>query len=278
MLHPTKKFRARDIPVLVVLLAIAMSCLYPFYFMLVSSFKSNQEYTVNPIGFPKHFTLESIQMMLDQTDVFQSLLNSLFVVCVSVLIIMIVSSMAGYSFSKLKFWGSNKFFIVILSTIMIPIQIIIIPLYINMADLELVNHYSSIILIYTAISIPFGAYLMRSFYTGIPSELMDAAMIDGLSYTQIYYKIMLPLSAPALATLGILQFINLWNDLLISMIFLQDPSTRTVTVTIAALAGRYVTNYPVIISGLLVSTIPAVIGFLTLQRYLVKGITVGITK
>jgi ABC-type glycerol-3-phosphate transport system permease component len=273
-----KKLRGRDIPLLLWLTAVAVTCLYPFYFMLAASFKTNKEYTVNPVGPPKHFTLDSFRSMLEKTDVIRSLANSFVIVCVSVAVILVVSAMAGYAFSKLKFWGANKVFLAILATIMIPIQVVIIPLYVNMADMNLVNKPLSVILVYTAISIPFGAYLLRSFYDGIPGELLEASMIDGLSYTQIFTRIMLPVSGPALATLAILQFINLWNDLLISMIFLQDPASRTVTVTIAALAGKHLTDYPVVISGLLVSAIPGVLGFLFFQRFLVKGVTAGVTK
>jgi len=278
MNHAWRRKKWGYAPSLALFVFISLTCLYPFYFMIISSFKTNQDYTVNPLGLPKHFTLASFSSMFAQVDIFQSLVNSVIVVCGSLVFILLFSSMAGYAFAKLKFWGANQIFILILSTMMVPVQIIIVPLYVTMANVGLVNNYWSVILLYTTISIPFGAFLMRSFYRNVPSDLMEAAMIDGLSYRQMFFRVMLPLSLPALVTLGVLDFINLWNDLLISLIFLQDPTTRTVTVTVAALAGRHLTNYPMIISALCIATIPEVLVFVIFQKFLIKGVTAGVSK
>ena len=161
---------------------------------------------------------------------------------------------------------------------MVPLQSIIIPEYVNLSKIGLVNHYLGAVLVYAAIGTPFATFLMATYYRGISDELIEAAVIDGLGYERTFLRIALPLSLPAIATVAVLQFVQIWDDLLVGLLFLQTPQQRTITVGLAAISAGRTTSIPALMAGSLVSAIPAIIVFLIFQRYLVRGLTLGMGK
>jgi len=256
-----------------ILSVVAVVMLYPFAFMAMTSLRSYSQY-LNRSG----FSFDSWVKLLDVLPVGQQLLNSTIVTVSAVAIILVVSSMAGFAFAKLPYPGRALVLLAIIAGMMIPLQSIIIPEFVNIARARLINHFEGPILVYAALGAPFATFLMTTYFRGVPSELIEAAIIDGASYLQTFRKVMVPLATPALVTVAVLQFIQIWDDLLIGLLFLQTPDVRTITVGLATLQSSRIIDVPVLMAGSLVSAMPAVIVYLIFQRYLIAGLTMGMSK
>ena len=191
-------------------------------------------------------------------------------------LLLLISSLAGFALALLRFPFRRLIFLVILASLMIPVQVVLVPFYRTVIALDLVNTRIGLIVSYTAFFLPFSVYLMTAFYASLPRELVEAARIDGASFVQVWRYVMLPLGKPALITLGILNTLYCWNDVLISLLVLQKQ--RTVMVAIAALRGEYTTNVPLLTAGIVLAAAPIVIIYVVFQRRIVDGIAVGAVK
>lgn len=265
--------KRKQIWIFVVMTLFALVMIYPFIFMINTSFKSNAQF----LGAGGHSML-SWHKLFTALPVGRELLNSTVVCAGSIFIILIVSTMAGYSLSKLRSKASWIFFLGIVGAMLIPLQSIIIPAYINASRWNLLSGYWGAIFLYAALGTPFASFLMTSYFRGLPDDLIEAAVCDGLSYRRIFNKIALPLAVPAIVTIIVLQFIQIWDDLLVGLLFIQDPNYRTITVGLGALSAGRTTDIPVLMAGSLLSAIPAVAVYLIFQRQLVNGLTAGIGK
>lgn len=252
---------------------LALVMLYPFAFMINTSFKSKAQFQ----GATGH-SFSSWQKIFSVMPVGRQLLNSTIVCAGAIFIILIVSSMAGFALAKLTFRFSPILFLGIVGAMLIPLQSIIIPAYINASHWNLLTGYWGAIFLYSALGTPFATFLMTSYFRGLPDDLIEAAVVDGLSYSSVFRRIALPLSIPALVTIVVLQFIQIWDDLLVGLLFLQNPNYRTITVGLGALAAGRTTDIPVLMAGSLVSAIPAIVVYLIFQKQLVNGLTAGIGK
>ena len=259
--------------VFLALCVVAVVMLFPFVFMPLVSFRSYAQYLVG-----SGFSADSWQQLFDTLPVAQQLFNSTLVSGGAVLIILAVSTTGGYAFAKLGYPASSAVFLLILAGMMIPVQSIIITEFVNVSQVGLINRFPGAILVYAALGAPFATYLMTTYFRGVPTELMEASIMDGASYWQIFLRMMLPLAVPAMVTVAVLQFIQIWGDLLIGLLFLQTPAVRTITVGLATLQSSRVVQLPVLMAGSLVSAIPAVIVYLVFQRYLIRGLTMGMGK
>lgn len=204
--------------------------------------------------------------------------NSLLVCAVAIALILVVATSAGYALSKARFRGQSVALLGIVGAMMIPVQSIIIPEYVNFVKVHLVNNYFGAILVYVAVGTPFATFLMTTYFRGIPNELVDAGLCDGLGYFGVFRRIALPMARPALATVVVLQFIPIWNDLLVGLLFLQEPNVRTFTVGLGVLASSRLVSIPGLMAGSLLSTLPAAGVYVLFQRYLVSGLTLGASK
>jgi multiple sugar transport system permease protein/raffinose/stachyose/melibiose transport system permease protein len=256
---------------LMVLIAIVM--LYPFYFMIDTSLKSNDQFLHG--GGHSLASWESLSKALPWG---QQMINSTIVSAAAIVIILIVSSLAGFAFAKLQFRLSGFVLMGVVAAMLIPVQSIIIPVYVNIAHLHLLNSYVGAVIVYAALGTPFATFLMTAYYRSIPDDIVEAGIVDGLSYAQVFRLIALPLSAPALITITVLQFIQIWDDLLVGLLFLQNPQQRTITVGLGALAAGRTTDIPVLMAGSIMSAIPAILVYLVFQRFLINGLTAGIGK
>jgi multiple sugar transport system permease protein/raffinose/stachyose/melibiose transport system permease protein len=142
----------------------------------------------------------------------------------------------------------------------------------------MVNHYYGAILVYAALGAPFSTFLMTTYYRRLPKDVMEAALVDGLGYGRVFVRIMLPLALPAIATIAVLQFIQIWDDLLVGLLFLQTPSLRPITVGLATIPSQHMLDVPLLMAGSLLSALPAILVYLFFQRYLIRGLTMGIGK
>ena len=257
-----------------VLCVVVVVMLFPFVFMVLTAFKSEDQY-ISGNG----FSIDSWAELFNVLPVVQELINSTVVTAGAVVLIIAVSTTGGFAFAKLGFRGSGMVFLAILAGMMIPMQSIIIPEFVNIARVaHLNNQYLGAVLVYAALGAPFATYLMTTYYRGIPTELIEASVMDGASYWQVFRKLMLPLSIPAITTVAVLQFIQIWDDLLIGLLFLNDPQVRTITVGLAVIQTGRVVNVPALMAGSLLSALPAVVVYLIFQRNLIQGLTMGVNK
>jgi len=265
--------RASRVLVYVVLLAVTLIMLYPFWLMGQMSFRSLPQYYLG-----KGFSLTTWHDLFAALPVGREMLNSTLITLTAILVILAVSTTGGYALGKLRYRLSGVVFLVVASSMMVPMQSMIIPEYINLARLGFINHYYGAIAVYAALGAPFATFLMTTYFRRLPEDVIEAALIDGLGYGTVFFKIMLPLAVPAIVTVAVLQFIQIWDDLLVGLLFLQTPAHRTITVGLETIPAQHFQDFPMEMAGSLVSALPAVVVYLVFQRYLVRGLTMGMSK
>ena len=255
---------------------LALSCLYPIFFAVNNAFKTRDEYLNDRFGLVQHPTFDNFVQAWTRSHLNEYFLNSVIATIGAVILLMVVSSMAGFALAALRFPYRRFLFVVILSSLMIPVQVVLVPYMRTMLALDLVNTHVGLILSYTAFFLPFSVYMMTAFYSGLPRELIEAARIDGAKPLQIWWHVMVPLGMPALVTLGILNTLNCWNDILIALLTMQR--NRTLMVGISALKGQYSDQIPLFTAGIVIAAAPIVVLYIIFQRRIVSGIAVGAVK
>jgi putative chitobiose transport system permease protein len=249
--------------------AIALLMLFPLLWLLSTSLKSPEEniFQFPPQLWPTKPTLQNFIKVWQSTPFGQYLFNSTLVASLTVALNLLFCALGAYPLARLDFRGKNLIFAGIVSTIMIPFQIVMIPLYVLAVQLGLRNSYLGIIL--PGISSAFGIFLLRQAFLGVPKELEEAARIDGCSELGIWWHIMIPAIRPALVTLGIFVFIGAWSDFLWPLIILDRPEYYTLPLGVAKLAGTFSLDWRLIAAGSLISIAPVIVVFLVLQKYIV---------
>jgi len=245
---------------------------YPFIWMLLSTFKEPWElYIFPPTLFPKKFTLGNYREVLNTVPFFRYYLNSLFVTTCSVISTLFTSSLAGFAFAKYKFRGKQLIFKTLLSGMMIPFPVTIIPLYIMVFSLGLVDTYFALIV--TGVASIFGTFLMRQFILGIPDDLLDAARIDGCSEFGIYWRIILPSLKQPLSALAIFSFMSTWNAFLWPLLVVNRDELRTVQLGIQYFTQQYGSLIHLQLAAAAMGILPILMLYLILQRHFIQGIT-----
>jgi ABC-type glycerol-3-phosphate transport system permease component len=260
------------------LAAFAVAFLLPFYWMAISALRPQEEFFQIPIPlFPNPLTLDDFRLLFERSLFGRGLLNSAFLSIVSVTLQVFFSSLAGYTFAKLQFPGRNLLFTLMLATMMVPWMVVIIPNYIIMAHLGWVDTYWPLII--PGVANAFGIFWMRQYCQSIPSELLDAARIDGANEFMIYWRIVVPLIQPALASLAIFVFLSTWNDFLNPLVFLRNPDLFTVQLWLSVVSRQGNIGQPaVVMAGSVLSSIPILLLFIFMQRRFVAGLTAGSLK
>ncbi len=256
----------------------AVIILYPIYFMIVTSFKTKMDYVINKLGLPHQLVFSNYLTAFHGKSFALWLINSAIVTVGAVTISTIIAALAAFSFSRIDFAWKERIFNFIISLMAIPPAVMIIPLFISAVKMHLVNTHFGAILIYSGMMIPFSIYLLRNFFVTIPQAIVDSALIDGCSNFRAFVQIILPLSAPALITLIIVNTLWVWNELFIALIFLQKTELRTLMVGLTVFRGRFKIDQPVIMAGLLISAIPMILLYLFGQRFFIRGMATGSLK
>ena len=258
------------------LIAAAMAILIPFVWMVVSSLKrTNDVFTVPIQWIPNPVQWSNYEDIFAKAEMVTWIQNTLILSAVVAFLQVLTGSLAAYGFSKGRFPGRRVLFLAYVGTIAVPWQAYMIPQFILFSQLHIANTLWSIIALQAFGA--FGVFLMKTFYDTIPNELVEAARIDGLGEFGIYRHIMLPLSIPAIASLGLLMFVTTWNDYLGPLLYLRDPSIWTIQVGLQSFVGQYDTEYALIMTGAVLSVLPVAIIFALGQRYFIEGIaTTGI--
>lgn len=273
-----KKITPSRVFVFLLLAVTAVVTLAPFIYMVITTFKEKSEYLVNMFGMPENFSFKNYKIIFENYDVLQMNLNSFKVVIISVLGTLLITSMAGYALAKLNFKGKKLLYALIAFCMIMPGQVLMIPVYHILTKLHLINSLVGLVLIYITSSIPFATFLFAANCMGIPDGVIEAAKIEGAGFVRIYTAIVLPLLRPTLAAVAILNFISYWNELFWAMILVQKESERTLTVGLVSLTGRFGSNTPLVYTGLFINCIPIIIIFFIFQKQLIKGTSAGALK
>ena len=285
----------KRIPLHLVVIAIVLIWSIPTLALAVSSFREATAITTSgwwtAAKAPLDFTLDNYKSVLDQRGMGQAFLNSLIITVPSTVIVILVASFAAYAFAWMRFPARNGLFLVLVGLLVVPLQMTLIPvlrLYsASSVSAEMpvlggrlfgVGSFSAMWLAHTAYGLPFAVYLLRNFFGGLPRDLAEAAYLDGASDLQVLFRIVLPLAKPAIAALAIFQFLWVWNDLLVALVFLGDPRLAPMTLRITNLVSSFGASYQLLTAAAFVSMALPLVLFLALQRYFVEGMLAGAIK
>ncbi len=259
----------------VLLFLTAASMLFPFYWMVATSFKTEARvFAFPPEWIPTPPILDNYRYIFTELPFSLYVFNSLKVSLLWTLGVVLSSSLAAYAFARIRFWGREALFMITLAALMIPAQITMIPLYVIMTRIGWVDtHLPLFVPAYFASA--FGIFLLRQYFLTVPQDLNDAAKIDGCSHFGIYWRIMMPLSKPVLATLALLAFMGSWNDLLGPIIYLYDGDLFTLPLALTRFRGQYYTQWAYMMAGATVSLVPILLIFLFTQQYFVRGVVLS---
>ena len=257
-----------------VTLLIAFIAMVPFVWMISTSLKTRGALMSIPIEWvPEHPTLDAYQTVFERFPFFQTILNSLFISVSYTVLTLLSASLAAYAFTKIRFRGSGLVLGLYLATMMIPTQVTMIPLFVVMNQLGLINHYASMIL--PSVFKPFAVFMLVQQMRTIPGDYLDAAKIDGASTFRIYRSVMLPLCVPTLATLSITTCMEAWTDSLWPLLMPTDRAKMTLPIALSTLNGQYNTEYNVLMAGSLISMIPILLLYIFAQKYFKNGLMAG---
>jgi raffinose/stachyose/melibiose transport system permease protein len=260
------------------LVVLAGAVLFPVLATALNGFKDLSELRTNPFGLPHVWMWSNYWSILTGYRYWQVLGNSLLIALFTVALTLIVSSMAAFTFAHLRFFGDKFLLSYIQLGLLFPVATAIVPLFIKIRDLGLLDSYWGVILPQVAFSLAMSVLLIRNAFKQLPSELLDAAMMDGCGYFRYFIYITLPLSGPILSTVAVISFVGSWNGYLLPLIVLNSESRYPWTLGLMAYQGQYMTSWQLVLAFITLTILPAIIMFLMAQRYIVAGLTAGAVK
>ncbi len=259
----------------VVLLGAVAVVLLPSVFVVLTALKTQADYSADKIGFPSVPTLANVEEAMRGGRFGTWLLNSIILAAGSVTLTLLVSAPAAFAFSRMRFRGQTMLLSVVTALMVIPPVVLILPLFLLLTRLGLTSTYPGVILVYAGLLTPFSVFLLTSFFRAIPHALIEAASIDGAASHTVLLRILLPLSAPAMATLVVVNALWVWNDLLIALVLLPRDELRTLMVGVTVFGSRYNADVPVAMTGMLLASLPMLLLYLVGQRYFIRGLASG---
>jgi multiple sugar transport system permease protein len=250
----------------------------PLLFMAATAFRTQRDWDNSRIGLPTTFSFGAFARAWTDANIGTYFRNSVIVTTSTVALTVVCATLAGYGFAKLRWRLRGVVYLFVLAWIAIPPLLLMVPIYVEMVQLGLLDTYGAVIFLYTALNLPFNVYLMTAFFRSVPDELTEAARVDGAGLHRIFLRVMVPLAKPAIATLVIFNVLWAWNEFLFALLMLQSDSVKTLTVGVLQLQGRFTTDYPALMAGLLITSLPVIAAYLVFQRHLVRGIAAGAVK
>lgn len=261
------------------LIAFAIIQLYPFVWLVFFSFKSNTEiFGGNIAGFPEKLLWSNYKVALVNGKVGLYFLNSVLVTAATIILSSIISAMAAFAIERMRWKLSKTALVIFLLGLMIPLHATLLPLFILFKHMEILNSYWCLILPYTGFAMPMAIYIYTGFLKGIPKEMEEAALIDGCSIYGAFFRVILPMLKPAIATVAIFTFLSSWNELMFAITFISKAEFRTITVGIQQMAGQYVTRWGPIGAGLVIATLPTILIYLMMSKEVQKSLITGAVK
>lgn len=256
----------------------ALLIIVPVAVVLLGSSKSMEELFESPFGLPREWSLRNYVDILTTYAMGRPFLNSVIVTAASVFLTLLLGSMAAYGVARLKGWKSWLIFGFLVLGMSVPAQVSMIPQYVLFNRLGLLNSLVGLVLINVVSGLPVATFIMGGFMKTLPGELFESGSVDGVGPARQYVYIAMPLAAPSIAAAGIFLFVIQWNELLYPLLFIQTPENRTIPLALLAFQGEFLTNYPLLFTGVAIASIPLTIAYIFLQRYFIEGMTSGALK
>lgn len=261
------------------LIVFTLTYMMPFFSALITSVRTQDDLSMNGVfSLPQELTLSNFPTAWSQGRVSRYILNSFIITIPALAGTIFLSSLSAFALARYRFPGNRLIYFMYVAGTMLPFQILLLPVFLLTNRLGLYNTYWGVILIHVAFQLGFCTFVLRNFMRTLPGEIMAAARIDGASEWGIYWRIVMPLTVPAIAAVATLEFTWIFNDYLWAIILIQNDALKPVTAGLSTLQGQFVTNWPLIVAGALIATLPTLIMFLALQRYFIGGLTLGSSK
>lgn len=273
-----RRVKTRDIILFAITVFLGLLFIYPIFFALISAFKSNGDILKNPAALPTSLYVQNFKDLFEQSDFAAAILNSVIITLVSEALIVCVIPLAAYGIERRKSKTTSLIYTYFLAGMMIPFHLYMFPLFKEMKIFHMFGNMSGVIVCCVSGAVPFGCLLYCSFLKGIPLEIEEAAMIDGCTPFQTFWKVTFPLLGPCTGSMIILNGLSIWNDYLMPYLVLPSGKAKTITVEIAAFVGQYTARWDIVFAGTIISIVPALIIFCAFQKYFVKGVTAGAAK
>ena len=265
--------------ILIIIIIVTLAFLFPFYWMVAGSLSPHarlmEESSLDKL-IPSGINLFNYEKLFNNNPVSKWFINSTLFAGITTAVVVFTNTMAGYALAKKTFFGNKVLFMLFVGTIMLPRQILIVPMYLTMVDLKLIGNPISVIL--PAMAWPLGIFLMRQFMHTIPNEILESSAIDGASEMRTFFTMVLPLSKPGIGALTILTFMAVWNDFLWQLVIISERAQTTLPLGIASLQNDLITDYGVVFAGATIAAIPMITVFIMFQRYFTMGLTLGSVK
>ncbi|WP_138418152.1 carbohydrate ABC transporter permease [Aquibacillus sediminis] len=273
-----KKLRWKNPIIYTVLILFALVNAYPILWMVINSFKTSQDFANNQFGLPKEFTLENYFSAWQTANLGTLFTNSIFIVVTATALTVLIGAIASYFLSRFTFKMNKFVYTFFIFGMLIPIHSTLVPMFILMRNIGLLNTPITLIFPYIAFHLPITIFILTSFMKAFPKDIEESAIMDGCGIFRVFWSIILPMSRPALATVLILNFIYNWNEFSFALVLINDPELQTLPLGLASFAGQFTTNYGAQMAGLTMSLVPILAFYLFLEKDIVKGMTAGAVK
>ena len=262
----------------IVLIFLTFITLYPFSLLITTSLKTQKEYMKSSIAMPSVPQISNYATVWKRSNIFSGFKSSTVITVSSLIILIFFGSLAAYALTKMNFAKAKKYQLIFLAPMILPIQVIAIPIYLIFSKVHLLNSFIGISFAYVATGLPLVIFIMTSFMKTIPTAINESAKIDGAGEFQVFVKIMLPLLKPVLATVVIISGLGIWNDFFLPLLLISDSTKKTLPLKIYDFMGQYSSNWPLICACIIYVLLPIVIVYLCMRKYIVQGIVAGAIK
>lgn len=260
-----------------VMVVLCLGSVAPLVYMVLTSIRPQATAFAGPL-IPDELTAAGYDTAWNQLQVWRNFFNSVLITGSALALTLVAAVLAGYAFSRIGFTGRHLLFFVITSALFLPAVATLIPIYLQLQSYGLLGSRFGLILVYTAGGVSFSLFLMRTFFDALPGELAEAARLDGAGEVQLFWRVMLPLSLPGIATVAIFQMISVWNELLFASALINEPANQPIQPAANSLIGQYATDWPALTAAMTLSALPMVLAYVVFQRWFVAGLTAGAVK
>ncbi|WP_408011080.1 carbohydrate ABC transporter permease [Pseudalkalibacillus sp. A8] len=260
------------------LIVFSLSMIYPLYWLMISAFKTNEEFFNHPYSLPEEWTFDNIVRAWQIAEMGRAMMNSAIVTVAATVLTVFLGALTAYALSRFKFRLKGFLMVFFLLGMLIPIHSTLVPLFTLMNEVGLLNTYWALILPYTAFELPIAIFLTVAYMSSIPKEIEEAAVMDGSGYWGIFFRIILPLSVPALSTVAILAFLRYWNEFVFALVFINDSSLKTLPLSLAVFSNGFSTDYGLTMAAMAIAVIPTILMYVFFQEQIMKGMVAGSVK
>lgn len=262
------------------LILFSASCIFPLVWMFLSSLKEKREFNADIMGFPTNPTFSNYIKILNNKDyhLAESMFNSVRTTALSIILIVLFGFIVGYILARVKFKGNRILYVMFLMGMLIPVHSLLVPIYVVFKNTHLNNKWFTLIIPYVAFGLPIAIFLVEAFIKSVPIELEEAAAIDGSSFSNTLFKIILPVTKPILVTVAIIQTFACWNEFSFALVLIQDANLQTVPLAMTMFKGQFASDYPKIMSAMLLTMSPIVVLYFSFSKQIIKGMVSGAVK